>query len=65
MIKKNTNDYDEKTMEKIIKKNTKEYMFPFYLINRNEMFFNILSYTSNEKQKKKSNNNNFNESKKK
>ena len=44
-------------------------MFPFYLINRNEMFFNILSYTSNEKQKKKfntnNNNNNFNESKKK
>ena len=68
MIKKNMNGYNGNIMENIINKNNKEYMFPFYLINRNEMFFNILSYTSNEKQKKKFNNNlnnNVNESKKK
>ena len=40
-------------MENIINKNKGDYMLPFYLINRNEMFFNILSYANNEKSKKK------------
>ena len=51
--KDNMNLKEEKTMEKIINKNKGDYILPFYLINRNEMFFNILSYTTNEKTKKK------------
>ena len=68
----NINSYDGKIMENIIRNNDKdkkEYMIPFYLINRSEFFFNILSYATNEKAKRRinnnSNNNNINESKKK
>ena len=53
MVKNDINLHDDKIMENIINKNKGDYMFPFYLINRNEMFFNILSYTNNEKLKKK------------
>ena len=53
IIKDDINLNDAKIMENIINKNKGDYMFPFYLINRNELFFNILSYTNNEKSKKK------------
>ena len=43
-------------MEKLNNKIKEEYIFPFYLINKNELFFNILSSISNEKSKKKFNN---------
>ena len=45
---------DEKTLENNYKNNN-DYNFPFYLINRNEMFINILSFVSSEKTKKKNN----------
>ena len=44
---------DDKIAQKLLEKNKGDFVFPFYLINRNEMFFNILSYMSNEKPKKK------------
>ena len=44
---------DEKMANKLFEKNKGDFIFPFYLINRNEMFFNILNYITNEKPKKK------------
>ena len=57
---KKKNNKKKENMEKM----GKEYMLPFYLINRNEMLNNILNYISNDNKVKKRINNPINDKKK-
>jgi hypothetical protein len=49
------NKKNNRKKEKFVKEG-KDFMLPFYLINRNEMLNNIINYISNDKTKKRMNN---------
>ena len=52
IIKEKRNNTKKENSDKL----GKDYMLPFYLINRNDMLNNILNYISNDKVKKRINN---------
>ena len=52
IIKNKKNNKKKENSDKL----GKDYMLPFYLINRNDMLNNILNYISNDKIKKRINN---------